>query len=260
MTRASRWLRRAEITLWVCGISLLGVALGATWRRADYQAQQQRAFLDPKASADYRLPPVETPGHPVAVDQPSVYDGEMDPAEAVSQAAGEALGLAHLDGGRPAAAPVSDAARQEAAEIPGENETRAVGTTADSRAMALIEIPRIGLSAFVRAGVDKETLDVAVGYVPGTALPGEDGNFVLAGHRDTFFRPLRRIRVKDRIRIVVPPNTYEYEVVSLRVVEPQETGVLDSSGVEELTLVTCYPFRYIGPAPRRFIVNATRVP
>jgi sortase A len=65
--------------------------------------------------------------------------------------------------------------------------------------------------------------------------------------------------VNDRIRMVVPPHTYEYEVQSLRVVAPEETSVLDSKGVEELTLVTCYPFRFVGPAPDRFIVSATRV-
>ena len=99
----------------------------------------------------------------------------------------------------------------------------------------------------------------AVGLVRGSAHPGEVGNMVLAGHRDTFFRPLRTIKVNDRIRMVVPPNTYEYEVQSLRVVAPEETSVLDSKGVEELTLVTCYPFRFVGPAPDRFIVSATRV-
>ena len=82
---------------------------------------------------------------------------------------------------------------------------------------------------------------------------------VLAGHRDTFFRALRKIRVKDRIRVVTPPHVYEYEVQSLRVVEPDETDVLQSRGSEELTLVTCYPFRFVGPAPDRFIVSATRI-
>jgi len=82
---------------------------------------------------------------------------------------------------------------------------------------------------------------------------------VLAGHRDTFFRPLREIQLNDRIRMIVPPHTYEYRVQSFRVVTPEETSVLDSKGVEELTLVTCYPFRFIGPAPKRFIVSAARV-
>jgi sortase A len=130
----------------------------------------------------------------------------------------------------------------------------------DDGALALIEIPRLRMSAIVREGADEETLELAVGHVPGTALPGEEGNIALAGHRDTFFRPLRRIKMNDRIRVIVPPNTYEYEVTSLDVVEPHEVSVLESSvGSEELTLVTCYPFRYIGHAPKRFIVKAERI-
>jgi sortase A len=126
-------------------------------------------------------------------------------------------------------------------------------------AFARIEIPRIGIAAIVEEGTDAKTLARAVGLVGGSARPGETGNMVLAGHRDTFFRPLRKIRVNDRIRMIVPPHTYEYEVTSLRVVAPEETSVLQSKGVEELTLVTCYPFRFVGPAPDRFIVSAARV-
>lgn len=129
----------------------------------------------------------------------------------------------------------------------------------DLTALGRIEIPRLGIAAIVEEGADQKTLARAVGRVPGTAHPGELGNMVLAGHRDTFFRPLRNIKVNDRIRMVVPPHTYEYEVQSLRVVAPEETSVLRSTGVEQLTLVTCYPFRYIGPAPERFIVSAARV-
>src|SRR5688572_377151 len=122
-------------------------------------------------------------------------------------------------------------------------------------AFARIEIPRLGVSAIVEEGSDEKTLARAVGLVEGSARPGEQGNMVLAGHRDTFFRPLRKVRVNDRIRMIVPPNTYEYEVTSVRIVEPGETSVLASKGVEELTLVTCYPFRFVGAAPERFIVS-----
>ena len=129
----------------------------------------------------------------------------------------------------------------------------------DPLALGRIEIPRIGVRAVVREGADNVTLALAVGHVRGTARPGQNGNTVLAGHRDTFFRGLRKIRINDRVRLVVPPRTYEYRVVSLRVVAPNETEVLDPTPDEELTLVTCYPFRYIGPAPNRFIVRAARV-
>jgi sortase A len=125
--------------------------------------------------------------------------------------------------------------------------------------MGRIKIPRIGLSAIVLAGDDDATLRRAVGWVAGTARPDEGGNTALAGHRDTFFRPLQRVEIDDRVRLVVPPHTYEYRVDSIRVVGPDEVSVLDSTGIEELTLVTCYPFRLVGPAPDRFIVKAVRI-
>lgn len=133
----------------------------------------------------------------------------------------------------------------------------AIATT--PAAYARIEIPRLGVAAMIKEGDDEKTLARAVGLVPGSARPGELGNTVLAGHRDTFFRPLRKIELNDRIRVIVPPHTYEYRVRSMRIVAPEETSVLASTGVEELTLVTCYPFRFVGPSPDRFIVNATRV-
>lgn len=129
----------------------------------------------------------------------------------------------------------------------------------DALALGRIEIPRIGVRAIVREGTDDATLALAVGHIRGTARPGENGNTVLAGHRDTFFRGLRDIRMNDLVRLVVPPRSYEYRVVSLEVVAPNETRVLDPTGDEELTLVTCYPFHYIGHAPNRFIVRAARV-
>lgn len=130
---------------------------------------------------------------------------------------------------------------------------------ADPFAFARIEIPRVGVSAIVREGVDEKTLALAVGHIEWTALPGEIGNIALAGHRDTFFRGLRNIRLDDRIRLDVPPHTYEYRVVSLEVVAPKETRVLEPTGGQELTLVTCHPFAFIGKAPNRFIVRATLV-
>jgi sortase A len=129
----------------------------------------------------------------------------------------------------------------------------------DPLVLGRIEIPRIGVRAVVREGVDDATLALAVGHVRGTARPGENGNTVLAGHRDTFFRGLRNIRMHDQVRLVVPPRSYEYRVVSLQVVAPNETKVLDPTKDELVTLVTCYPFSYIGHAPNRFIVRAGRV-
>jgi sortase A len=120
-----------------------------------------------------------------------------------------------------------------------------------------IEIPRLGVSVIIRAGSDARTLRLAVGHIPGTALPGEAGNIGLAGHRDTFFRRLRDIRAGDEIRIVTIGGRYTFRVDGTRVVHPRDTWVLKPTPETSLTLVTCYPFSYIGSAPDRFIVRAT---
>jgi sortase A len=112
----------------------------------------------------------------------------------------------------------------------------------------------------VAEGVDESTLARAVGHIPGTSAPENVGNVGLAGHRDTFFRGLSRIRLKDSIQLETTQGKYEYEVVRTEVVNPDQTDVLDSSNQSELTLVTCYPFHYVGAAPQRFIVRAARLP
>jgi sortase A len=122
-----------------------------------------------------------------------------------------------------------------------------------------IEIPRAGVSASIREGDDDATLAVAVGHVRGTARPGEPGNVVLAGHRDSFFRGLRRIRRGDGIWIRAPGFLVEYRVDSTEIVGPGETRVLAKTADDRLTLVTCYPFGYVGSAPKRFIVTASRI-
>jgi sortase A len=131
---------------------------------------------------------------------------------------------------------------------------------ADPLVLGRIEIPRIGVSAIVREGDDDSTLAVAVGHIPGTAWPGERGNMALAGHRDSFFRALRLIQVHDTIRIRTAGHRYEYRVDSTEVVAPEATRILDPTGDAVLTLVTCYPFAYVGHAPNRFIVRASRLP
>lgn len=131
--------------------------------------------------------------------------------------------------------------------------------SADPLLLGRIEIPRIGVSAIVREGDDDPTLAVAVGRIPGTARPGERGNMALAGHRDSFFRALQGIRLDDTIRIRTADRRYEYVVDSTEVVAPEETRVLDPTDDTVLTLVTCYPFEWVGPAPRRFIVRARLV-
>jgi sortase A len=128
---------------------------------------------------------------------------------------------------------------------------------ASGSAIGRIEIPRLGVSTMIRAGSDARTLRLAVGHIPGTALPGETGNIGLAGHRDTFFRRLRDIRADDEIRIVTPEGTFAFRVQRTNIVEPRDTWVLNPTPSPTVTLVTCYPFTYVGSAPQRFIVHAT---
>jgi len=122
-----------------------------------------------------------------------------------------------------------------------------------------IEVPRLRVSAIVREGVDDRTLRRAVGHIPETARPGQPGNIGLAGHRDTFFRQLRNVRKNDRIEIQTLDGDYEYVVDSLKVVGPNDVQVLAPTNANVLTLVTCYPFNYVGHAPRRYIVRARQV-
>jgi sortase A len=131
--------------------------------------------------------------------------------------------------------------------------------TATGGLIGRIEVPRLGLSVIVVEGVDRRTLRRSVGHIPGTALPGRPGNVGISGHRDTFFRPLRNIRQDDIITLTTLLGEYRYRVVSTKVVSPSDVDVLDPSENEILTLVTCYPFYFVGPAPDRFIVRAERV-
>jgi len=119
-----------------------------------------------------------------------------------------------------------------------------------------LEIPRLGVQAMVVEGVIPRDLKLALGHVPGTALPGQYGNAAIAGHRDTLFRKLGGVRRDDAITLTTLRGVYRYKVEWTRVVEPSSVEVLEGSGGQELTLVTCYPFSYLGPAPLRFIVHA----
>jgi sortase A len=122
-----------------------------------------------------------------------------------------------------------------------------------------IEISSIGLAAMIMEGIDGRTLRHAVGHIPGTPLPGQQGNIALAGHRDTFFRGLGNIHKDDKITLTTLHGSFSYRVDSTRVLEPQDTKVLGATAEDFLTLVTCYPFYFVGPAPKRFIVRAHRI-
>ena len=120
------------------------------------------------------------------------------------------------------------------------------------------DIPRLRLSAVIAEGDDDATLKVAIGHLPDTPMPWHEGNSALAGHRDTFFRPLQHVRVGDELRVSTVRGDFRYEVRDTMVVGPNDVWVLDPTDRPTLTLITCYPFGYVGKAPRRFIVKAER--
>jgi len=158
---------------------------------------------------------------------------------------------------------------QKASLVPAEPPTtRSSGGKSQSMPLRLasgmppvgrIDIPQVHISAIVAEGTQPRVLQVAVGHIPGTALPGQTGNVVLAAHRDTLFRRLGELKPGDLIRVTVPGRQYLYRVRFTDVVLPNETWVLEPSTGQLLTLVTCYPFYYVGPAPKRFVVRARRL-
>lgn len=126
----------------------------------------------------------------------------------------------------------------------------------DGVSIGEIRIARLGLSAVVVQGESDGILRRAVGHLARTALPGNEGNIVLAGHRDTLFRPLKDIVRGDRITLQTPLHDFEYVVESTSIVNAADVDVIEPSGGHTLTLITCFPFYYVGPAPKRLIVLA----
>jgi sortase A len=120
-------------------------------------------------------------------------------------------------------------------------------------------IPRLNLKTIVVQGESSKALRRAIGHLPETPMPGEPGNVAIAGHRDTFFRPLRGIQTGDAISIKTPAGEFQYQVESTEVVLPNDVQVLKPSHGNTLTLVTCFPFYYVGSAPKRFIVHARQI-
>jgi sortase A len=132
--------------------------------------------------------------------------------------------------------------------------------TPTGQVVGRLELRRLGLSAIAREGTDPEILERAVGHIPNTGLPGKPGNAAFAAHRDTFFRSLENVRAGDRIVVTTPTGRHQYVVRDTKVVSPRDVSVLDPTPEPTLTLVTCFPFRYIGSAPERFIVRADLLP
>ena len=143
---------------------------------------------------------------------------------------------------------------------PGGDSSTAIGPVAHGAPVGKLEIPRLDLSVIVAEGTDETVLRRAVGRLASSAIPGDGGNLALAGHRDTFFRPLEDVQAGDEIVFeAVGGRRTTYVVKWTRIVDPTETWVAAPTLDSVLTLVTCYPFRFVGTAPQRFIVRAQRV-
>lgn len=133
---------------------------------------------------------------------------------------------------------------------------------------AILRVARLGIEVPVLEGTSDATLNRGVGHVPGTALPGQPGNLAITGHRDGFFRPLKDVVPGDIIEIQRPvqnsdpgaPQTDRYVVEKTKIVFPADTSVLNKTAGSTLTLITCYPFYFVGAAPQRFIVQASLLP
>ncbi len=127
------------------------------------------------------------------------------------------------------------------------------------QAMGRLDVPDAGLSVMLLEGTDEITLNRAVGHIEGTALPGEPGNLGIAGHRDGFFRGLQHVEVGDTLSLTTLDGVAEYAVESIEIVAPSAVEVLAPTEDPSITLVTCYPFYYVGDAPQRYIVHGRQV-
>jgi sortase A len=224
---AVSWRRWTEIVLFLVAALCLGAW---SWSYLDshlYQSYESWRFERALAA------------HPTAVPAP------LAPAPvALAGTLAERSSLPADDG---ASAPPRTTAVPSPAPLPEPEEGATLGR---------LEAPRLGLSVIVSQGVSTGTLRRSAGHIPGTALPGQQGNVGIAGHRDTFFRPLKEIQKDDTLTLTTLAGTYRYVVDSTAIVSPDDVQVLDPTGHPTLTLVTCYPFYYVGSAPKRFIVQA----
>jgi LPXTG-site transpeptidase (sortase) family protein len=222
--RRRRVFRRLEVLLWCLAVLAMGAYAYVYLDRSVYQAYREWAF-------DRSL--------------------EGKPAPALGFLLHSLVDKAH-----PSEAPPPDDFGEFA---PRRREAPPRRTLEPEALIGRIEIPRLGIRAMIVHGTSDRALRRAVGHIEGTAVPGEPGNSGIAGHRDTFFRELRGVRKGDLIRIKTLEATYSYSIDSIRIVDPEDTWVLNASAAPALTLVTCYPFDYIGTAPRRYIVHARQV-
>jgi len=177
--------------------------------------------------------------------------------------------LVLVEARRTAAMPVPPpGASTPAAKLPGESPADSLSADRSARPrrpvepgawVARLEAPSVRMAATVLEGTDDATLDRGAGHIEETPFPGEPGNIGIAGHRDTTFRSVRNLRLGDPLVLTTADRVYRYRITKTSIVNPEDMYVLDPADHPTLTLVTCYPFEFIGHAPRRFIVHADLV-
>jgi sortase A len=238
--RRAPWLRPLERVLWVAGLLAIGW-VGWGWVEGQlYQAEQERLLAESLAEVESGDPPA-APGRPFLPQLPGEEPAEaaVDPTRTTAPSAR-------------AGDPRQRAAATRRASTPGVQR-------AASAPLARLTVPRLGMSVMVGGGIDSRTLRRAAGHIPGTAPLGSAGNVGLAGHRDSFFRPLRKVEVGDEVVLTTPTAISTYRVEWAEVVTPEAIEVLRPTPYPALTLVTCYPFTFVGTAPDRFVVRARLV-
>jgi sortase A len=233
-SRSRAW-RAAEIAAWTLGVLLIGAYFVIRARQAAGAREGLRRFEEQREQA--RATESAAPAVPAA--PPAV----------------------------PAATPVPLAWSEPDQKLWSHERVKAwtlVSSVPEVRSsagpLAVLKIPKIHLEVPVVEGTDDPALDYGVGHVQGTALPGEPGNVALAGHRDGFFRGLKDIAVGDTMELETVRGSEAFVVENVWLVTPNDVWVLDPTPKESLTLVTCYPFYFVGSAPQRYIVRATRSP
>jgi LPXTG-site transpeptidase (sortase) family protein len=220
MTERNRWSTSAR---WLeGGLLLLGLVLVGVWLVSSIETRAFQTTESRKLDAAVRQEKSSGPPTPGAAKSPAAQVSAKSAAASVTA---------------------------KSAAVPG-------SARAAKGVLGRIEIPRLRISGMIAEGTDKGTLKRAVGHVVSTAQPGEVGNVGLAAHRDGLFRGLGGVRKNDLVRIVTIRGTYTYRVEWMAVVEPHRVDVLDSTAEPSITLITCYPFDFIGHAPKRFVVRA----
>ena len=148
---------------------------------------------------------------------------------------------------------------QQTLEAEWERQAAAVSTAGQTKLspdqmLTRVVIPKIGMDAIVVEGASRKALSAGPGHMKETAMPGEPGNAVITAHRDTFFRHIYELNKGDQIQVRRNGRTFTYEVTGKKIVMPEDVSVIKPTTDSRLTLITCYPTYYIGPAPQRLVV------